>query len=102
MERPASLSCGRSPRSGGASRLLLEDVLVLRVAQHERALGAGADHELETLHAGRRGDEREAAIGVLARRHLALPLAEVENRDAAGPADRDLAERRVLVPRSQL
>ena len=44
----------------------LERVLVLRVPQRERLLRAAADHELETVDAGRDRDERGRAVRVAA------------------------------------
>ena len=49
-----------------------------------RLPSAGADHELEARRCpGAIVDERDRAVGVLARRDLALPLAEVEDGRAA-------------------
>ena len=62
----------------------LEHVLVLRVARDERlASGPSPTTNSKPSMPGRDREERDRAVRVLARRDLALPLAEVEDRRPA-------------------
>src|SRR6185436_6849832 len=77
-------------------------VLVLRVPGDQGPLAPAADHELEA-HEPRRGrDKRDRAVRVLARRHLAPPLAEVEDRLPPVTAHHDVPQRLVVVSPGKL
>jgi hypothetical protein len=59
-------------------------VLVLRVAEHQRArVVLAADDQLEAAHPGK---ERHRPVGVPARGRLAAPLAEIEDRGVPLPS----------------
>src|SRR5690606_3218420 len=54
-------------------------------------------HELDPGEAGHDGDEGNRAVRVLPGRHSGPPFTEIEDHVAWRLADRDFAERRVLV-----
>src|SRR5579859_1351492 len=85
--------CGRLSQRSTGLRRLRKRVFMLAVANDQHAFAGMLAHDkLKSRIRWINGDERDGSVVIFARRHLALPLAEVKGHHAVLVEHRDLTE----------